>query len=84
MLFRSMAMHALAIGVHQGGGLFQFADAEAWNGISWTLETLPTPPGAETTVLFGVSCLPSGCTATGAAIEPLARVQLALALHTSA
>jgi hypothetical protein len=74
-----------AIGVYQHGGLPpQFADAEAWNGTSWTLETLPTPPRAEATVLFGVSCLASGCTATGASIAQISGIQLALALHTSA
>ena len=59
------------------------ADAETWNGTAWTLQTVPTPAGAGQTALFGVSCLVSGCTATGASVAGLSNVQEALAMHTA-
>jgi hypothetical protein len=59
------------------------AGAQTWNGTDWTLGTVPTPPGAAQTALFGVSCLVSGCTGTGASVAGLSSVQEALAMHTA-
>jgi hypothetical protein len=40
--------------------------AESWNGTSWTIQRVPSPPGSNTIVLNGVSCTsPSACTAVG-------------------
>jgi hypothetical protein len=40
--------------------------AERWNGISWTLEPVPTPPNIITAKLGGVSCTAAtACTAVG-------------------
>jgi hypothetical protein len=40
--------------------------AEAWNGTSWSIQTTPTPSGATSSGLSGVSCTAaSACTAVG-------------------
>jgi len=40
--------------------------AENWNGTTWTLQSTPTPSGATSSALSGVSCTSaSACTATG-------------------
>ena len=40
--------------------------AENWNGTTWTLQSTPTPSGASSSGLSGVSCTSaSACTATG-------------------
>jgi len=40
--------------------------AESWNGTTWTLQSTPTPSGATSSALSGVSCTSaSACTATG-------------------
>jgi hypothetical protein len=81
----SSADACTAVGVYQHGGLPpQFANAEAWNGTSWTEETPPTPANADASLLFGVSCLASGCTAAGAYIAQISGIQLALAVHAPA
>jgi hypothetical protein len=42
------------------------AFAEAWNGSRWLVQPIPTPPGAFSTSLSGVTCSPAGgCTAVG-------------------
>ena len=42
-----------AVGFYQHTGVPpEFANAEAWNGTSWTQETPPTPAGAEASLLF--------------------------------
>jgi hypothetical protein len=42
--------------------------AEGWNGVAWTMLTIPEPPGATQSSLESVSCAPaSGCVAVGAA-----------------
>src|SRR4029077_14519239 len=39
---------------------------EAWDGSTWTLQSTPTPSGATSSALSGVSCTSaSACTATG-------------------
>jgi hypothetical protein len=40
--------------------------AESWNGTEWSIKATPSPSGAQTTTLSGVSCTsPTSCTATG-------------------
>ena len=40
--------------------------AESWNGSSWTIQTAPSPEGAEGSELLGVSCTSStACTSVG-------------------
>jgi hypothetical protein len=42
--------------------------AEGWNGIAWTMLTVPEPAGATESALTSVSCAPAaGCVAVGAA-----------------
>ncbi len=39
---------------------------ERWNGSSWSIQTIPNPPGADETFLNGVSCTSAtACTAVG-------------------
>jgi hypothetical protein len=41
--------------------------AEAWNGTSWTIQPTPSPAGAQTSVLTGISCpAATRCMAVGA------------------
>jgi hypothetical protein len=42
--------------------------AESWNGLAWTIEKTPSPPGPQqVSTLSGVSCTTScGCVAVGA------------------
>jgi hypothetical protein len=43
-----------------------FSLAEHWNGTSWSIETTPSPPGASSSELLGVSCAGSAfCMAAG-------------------
>jgi hypothetical protein len=46
--------------------------AEAWNGVAWTVEKTPSPPGPQQlSALSGVSCPTSGeCVAVGATARP--------------
>ena len=41
------------------------AFAEAWNGKTWALQNTPIPVGGNSSLLNGVSCVPSSCTAVG-------------------
>ena len=41
------------------------AFAEAWNGATWTLQSVPSPPGSVSGLLGAVSCATGGCTAVG-------------------
>ncbi|HEV2360963.1 MAG TPA: hypothetical protein VGS21_04615, partial [Acidimicrobiales bacterium] len=48
-------------------GSGQNALAETWNGTSWTIQTIPSPPGATATSLDAVSCSsPTACFVVGA------------------
>jgi hypothetical protein len=42
-----------------------FPFAEKWNGTSWAIQHMPSPAGATSSVLFGVSCAGNACTAVG-------------------
>ena len=62
-----------------GGACPTLALAESWNGTSWRVETVPSPPGARSAQLTSVSCLSaSACVAVGTAeyneATPLAEV----------
>ena len=40
--------------------------AEVWNGAAWGVQVTPNPPGADTSLLSGVSCVrPTSCEAVG-------------------
>jgi len=39
--------------------------AEEWNGVSWTAKRTPSPSGAQSASLAGVSCQPAGCVGAG-------------------
>ncbi len=65
----SSSTSCIAVGYSQpssGGG--DFSLAEGWNGIAWTMLTVPEPAGATQSGLTSVSCVPSaGCVAVGEA-----------------
>ena len=59
-------------GVHRGRVLRATATpdrvtlAERWNGTSWTIQPTPSPPGAHSSDLTGISCTSAtACTAVG-------------------
>lgn len=55
--------------------------SDTWNGSAWTLQSVPSPPGAATDPLFDVSCSSaSACTAVGDSREEAAAPTLPLAL----
>ncbi len=61
----SSASACTAVGDYIGSG-GEFTLAEAWNGISWSIETTPNPSGAVASALVGVACNSTGaCTAVG-------------------
>ena len=41
------------------------AFAEAWNGATWTVQSVPSPDGSVSTLLGAVSCSTGGCTSVG-------------------
>src|SRR5215469_3652506 len=44
--------------------------AERWDGSSWRIQPVPSPPGAAWSALLGVSCVsPSACEAVGATVS---------------
>jgi hypothetical protein len=56
----------VAVGADEAVGGSAKPLAERWNGIEWSLETLPVPPTAKFTQLHGVSCTSStACVAVG-------------------
>ena len=70
-----------AVGSSIGSGGVPVPLAEAWNGSGWTVQSTPTPAGAQESELKGVSCTSStACTAVGDSAEFTSngRVQSAL------
>jgi len=58
----------IAVGYSQPSSGNAFMLAEGWNGVEWTMLTVPEPAGATQSSLASVSCAPaSGCVAVGAA-----------------
>jgi hypothetical protein len=68
-----------AVGSYPGGagsGGLMFADG--WNGSGWTKQSVPSPPGASSSTLAGVSCYEaSDCFAAGSYVDS-AGAQVAL------
>lgn len=59
------ANECTAVGYYFSGGT-SVALAERWNGKEWSVQKLPTPEGAKSTSLNGVSCtIKTACTAVG-------------------
>ena len=55
-----------AVGYFQNSAGTFLTLAERWNGTSWAIQVTPSPSGAKTSVLGGVSCpAPASCTAVG-------------------
>jgi hypothetical protein len=55
-----------AVGAYFNSSDEEEALVEEWNGSSWSLEAVPSPSGAQESVLVGVSCTTAGgCTAVG-------------------
>jgi hypothetical protein len=55
-----------AVGAYHLSTFADFMLVESWNGAAWTIESMPSPPGSDDSVLNGVSCpLATACTATG-------------------
>lgn len=60
------ASACIAAGFWYHGAKGPFTLAEAWNGSTWKLMTVPAPAGATRTWLYGISCRSaSACTAVG-------------------
>lgn len=49
-----------AVGRTDAGSL-----VERWNGVSWSRQAVPAPPGAQFTELGGIACTKSACLAVG-------------------
>ena len=55
-----------AVGSYTNSAGSQAALAERWDGTSWTFQTTPSPSGASSSALNGVSCAsPTACIAVG-------------------
>ena len=52
----------------RNGGVF--ALAERWNGLRWAIQRTPNPAGSKRSVLNGVSCTTTTCTAVGSIGSP--------------
>lgn len=57
--------------------------AERWNGAIWAIQPTPNPPGSTSSVLSGVSCKGTSCTAVGNYVNA-SNVRLTLAEHWNA
>jgi len=58
----------IAVGYSQPQSGNEFMLAEGWNGVEWTMLTIPEPAGTTQSALTSVSCVPaSGCVAVGSA-----------------
>jgi hypothetical protein len=56
-----------AVGSYYNSSNTEVTLADVWNGVSWTVQTTPTPEGSIGSNLYGVSCgSPSACSAVGA------------------
>jgi hypothetical protein len=66
----------VAVGTQPSGGAPDGSSfAEAWDGVSWSMQTTPAPTGATAANLAAVSCESSTvCTAVGGDGEPLAEL----------
>jgi hypothetical protein len=69
-----------AVGYYLTGAGLPVSFAEGWDGSRWSLQSTPLPAGAILTVLNGVSCTPTNCTAVGYA-QGRAGIQETLALN---
>jgi hypothetical protein len=66
-----------AVGSWSSGVLKSHPLAEQWDGTSWTIEKMPTPPKSQSTTLYGVSCASaSHCMAVGEAQYPKYRLAM--------
>ena len=71
------ATNCVAVGASYDGQQ-QNATSESWNGTAWGLDPVPSPAGGSTSLLYGVSCTASSCTAVGVAYNSLG-LEVALA-----
>jgi hypothetical protein len=56
----------MLVGNHDNAAGAQVSIAERWNGLTWTILSVPVPSGAKSTSLNGVSCVSSSdCVAVG-------------------
>ena len=64
-----------AVGYWIGSPYSQNALVEVWNGTSWSIQTIPTPSGAQATALYGVACTSSSaCTTVGGYVDSSSNV----------
>jgi hypothetical protein len=60
------ANSCMAVGTYTKASGAGVTLAEQWNGSTWRIQPIPSPPGAAWSVLVGVSCAsPSACEAVG-------------------
>lgn len=56
----------IATGYYENSSGVDVPSAEQWNGTAWSIQSVPSPEGAKSSVLLGISCTSStACTATG-------------------
>ena len=64
------ATACIAVGRYNVSNPQDIPFAEAWNGIRWKVQPVPSPAGASSADLTGISCRPANaCTAVGAYIN---------------
>src|SRR5215471_18913367 len=64
------ANSCMAVGTYSKASGAGVTLAELWNGSTWRIQPLPSPPGAAWSALLGVSCVsPSACEAVGATVS---------------
>ena len=62
------AVSCVAVGDYENSEGFPFALAEMWNGTAWTVQKPPSPKGATSSTLSGVSCTSKASTTTCTAV----------------
>jgi len=64
------ANFCMAVGTYTKASGAGVTLAEQWNGSTWRIQPIPSPPGAAWSVLVGVSCAsPSACEAVGSTVS---------------
>jgi hypothetical protein len=64
------ANSCMAVGTYTKASGAGVALAEHWNGSTWRIQPVPSPPGAAWSNLLGVSCVsPSACEAVGVTVS---------------
>jgi hypothetical protein len=63
------ATSCMAVGNYDNSDFDTLPLAESWNGTTWAIKSTPNPSGSTDTLLTGVACSGSTCTAVGNAVN---------------